>query len=139
LIVCSQINTIPWLLAFSSSVVWYFPSSHGFVCFHLLCSEFLIKSSVVVVWWSYIVLVSVYHGRFLLLHQFWMTVLLVRVSLGWSYFHSVPGIPHSMIFLTLRFPLRNLLLFWWVYFYTLFIFFSLTAFFLCSWCLLYWW
>jgi hypothetical protein len=34
----------------------------------------------VVAWWPYIVLVSVYCGRFLLLCQFWMMVLLGRVS-----------------------------------------------------------
>jgi hypothetical protein len=39
----------------------------------------------------------------------------------------VPGIPHSMPFLLLKFPLRNLLWFWWVYLYMLF-FFSLSAF-----------
>jgi hypothetical protein len=31
--------------------------------------------------------------------------------LHWIYFYSVPKIPHSMPFLLLRFPLRNLL-FW---------------------------
>jgi hypothetical protein len=36
----------------------------------ILYAEFLVESSVVVAWWSYIVLVSVYCGRFLLLHQF---------------------------------------------------------------------
>jgi hypothetical protein len=30
----------------------------------------------VVAWWSYIVLVSAYHGRLLLLHLFWMIVFL---------------------------------------------------------------
>jgi hypothetical protein len=34
---------------------------------------------VVVPWWSYIVLISAYYGRFLFLHQFWMIVLLGRV------------------------------------------------------------
>jgi hypothetical protein len=45
-------------------VVWYCLSSHGFVCFHFLCAEFLEESFVVVAWWSYIILVSAYHGRF---------------------------------------------------------------------------
>jgi hypothetical protein len=51
-----------------------------------------------------------------------MIVLLGRVSYGWSYFHSVAGIPHSMPFLLLRFLLRNLLWFWWVYLCMLIIF-----------------
>jgi hypothetical protein len=77
----------------------------------------------VVAWWSYIVLVSTYHGRLLLLHLFWMIVLLGR-----SYFHSVSRIPHSILFLILRFLLRNLLWFWWVNLCMLLVFFSLTAF-----------
>jgi hypothetical protein len=44
--------------------------SHGFVHFYLLCAELLVESSVVVAWWSYIVLVYVYCGRLLLLCQF---------------------------------------------------------------------
>jgi hypothetical protein len=44
-----------------------------------------------------------------------MIVLLGRVSWGCNYFYSVPKIPHSMPFLLLRFLLRNLLLFSWVY------------------------
>jgi hypothetical protein len=40
------------------------------VCFDILCAEFLEESFVVVVWWSYIVLVSAYHGRPSLLHLF---------------------------------------------------------------------
>jgi hypothetical protein len=83
LIVCNQISGTLWLLVFSS-VIWFFPSSCGFVCLRLLCAEFLIKSSVVVAWWSYIVLVSVYCGRFLLLHLFWMIVLLGRVLFSFS-------------------------------------------------------
>jgi hypothetical protein len=46
------------------------PASHGFVCFHFLCAELLEESFVVVAWWSYFVLVSAYHGRFLLLYLF---------------------------------------------------------------------
>jgi hypothetical protein len=61
-------------------MVWYFPSSHGFVSFHLLYAEFLVKSSVVVACWSYIILVSIYCWRLLFLHQLWMIVLLSRVS-----------------------------------------------------------
>jgi hypothetical protein len=41
-----------------------------FVCFYFLCVEFLEESFVVVAWWSYIVLVSAYHGRLFLLHIF---------------------------------------------------------------------
>jgi hypothetical protein len=55
---------------FSSLVVWYCLSFHGFVCFHFLCADFLGESFVVVAWLSCIVLVSAYHGRLLLLHQF---------------------------------------------------------------------
>jgi hypothetical protein len=88
------INVILYLLAFSSPVVWYFLSFHGFVCFHFLCAGFLEDTFVVVAWWSYIDLVSAYHGKLLLLHLFffifilflyalhlfWMIVLLGRVS-----------------------------------------------------------
>jgi hypothetical protein len=84
-------------------MVWYFPYSHGFVCFHLLCAESLVESFVVVAWWSHIILVSVYCGRFLLLPQFWMIVWLGTISEGWSYFHSVPEIPHFMSFLLFKF------------------------------------
>jgi hypothetical protein len=115
LIVCSWINVTLWLLVFSSPVIWYCLSFHGLVCFHFLCVEFLEESFVVVAWWAYITLVSAYLGRLLLLHLFWMIVLLGRVSKGWGYFHSVPRIPHSMPFLLLRFQLRNLLWFWWAY------------------------
>jgi hypothetical protein len=76
----SLISALFLLLVFSSPVIWYFLSSHGFVCFHILCAEFLVQLSVVVARLSYIVLVSVYRGRFLLLCQFWMMVLLGRVS-----------------------------------------------------------
>jgi hypothetical protein len=55
-------------LAFSSPVLWYCLPFHGFIYFHFLCSEFLEESFVVVAWWSYIVLVSAYYGRLLLLH-----------------------------------------------------------------------
>jgi hypothetical protein len=82
----------------------------------------------VVAWWSYIVLVSAYYGRLLLLHLIWMIVLLGRVSWGWSYFHSVLKRPQSMFFMLLRFLLRNLLWFWWVYLCLLLVFSSLTAF-----------
>jgi hypothetical protein len=37
----------------------------------------------------------------------------------------VPKIPHSMAFFLLRFPLRNLLLFWWVYLHLFFLSYSL--------------
>jgi hypothetical protein len=70
LLVCSLINVILYLLAFSSPVVWYFLSFHGFVCFHFLCAGFLEDTFVVVAWWSYIDLVSAYHGKLLLLHLF---------------------------------------------------------------------
>jgi hypothetical protein len=53
-------------LAFSSPVLWYCLSSHSFVCFHFLCAEFFEESFVVMAWWSYIVLVSAYHGKLLL-------------------------------------------------------------------------
>jgi hypothetical protein len=58
------------MLLFSSPVAWYCLPFHGFVCFHFLCAEFLGESFAVVVWWSYIVLVSAYQGRLLLLHLF---------------------------------------------------------------------
>jgi hypothetical protein len=38
--------------------------SHGLVCFHLLCAEFLVESSVVMAWWLHIVLVSLYREDF---------------------------------------------------------------------------
>jgi hypothetical protein len=47
-----------------------------------------------VAWWSHIIFVSACHGRLLLLHLFWMIVLLGWVSWGWSYSHSVPGRSH---------------------------------------------
>jgi hypothetical protein len=56
--------------AFSSPVVWYCLSFHGYVRFHYLYVESLEESFVEVAWWSYIVLVSGYHGRLLLLHLF---------------------------------------------------------------------
>jgi hypothetical protein len=43
---------------------------HGYVGFHFLCAESLKESFVVVALWSYIVLVSAYHGRLLLLQLF---------------------------------------------------------------------
>jgi hypothetical protein len=51
-------------------MIWYCLPFHGFVCFHFMCAEFLDESFVVVAWWSYIALVSAYHGRLLLLHLF---------------------------------------------------------------------
>jgi hypothetical protein len=83
-------------------MVWYCLSFHGFVGFHSLHKEFLEESFIVVALWSYAVLVSAYYGRLLLFHLFWMIVLLGRVSWGWSYFHSVPGRAHSMLFLFLK-------------------------------------
>jgi hypothetical protein len=85
---------------------------------------FLLEYSVVVVLCSHIVLVSVYHGKLLFLHQFWMIGLLGRVSKDWNFFLSGLKIPHSMPLLNLRFLLRNLLLFWWIYLYMLFDFLS---------------
>jgi hypothetical protein len=49
-----------------------------------------------------------------------MIILLERVFQDGNYFLSVLNIPHSMSFLHLRFLLRYLLLFWWVYLYMLF-------------------
>jgi hypothetical protein len=80
LIVCSWINATLWLRVFIFFCILILSVLPGFVCFHLLCSEFLVESSVVVAWCSYIVLVSVYCGRLLFLHQFWMIVLLSRMS-----------------------------------------------------------
>jgi hypothetical protein len=57
------------------------------------------------------------------LHLFWMIVLLGRVS--WGSFSAWNTSLHAL--LILRFPLRNLLWFWWVYLCMLF-FFSLIAF-----------
>jgi hypothetical protein len=57
-------------LAFSSPVVWYGLSFHGYAGFHFLCAESLEVSFVEVALWSYIVLISAYHGRFLLVHVF---------------------------------------------------------------------
>jgi hypothetical protein len=34
-----------------------------------MCAEFLGESFVVVAWWSYIVLISAYHGKLLLLYD----------------------------------------------------------------------
>jgi hypothetical protein len=42
-------------------LLWF--NTSCFLCFHLLCAEFLVETSVVEV-----VLVSVFHERFLLLH-----------------------------------------------------------------------
>jgi hypothetical protein len=44
-------------------VTWYCLSFHGFVCFHFLHAEFLEESFVMLAWWSYIVLISAYHGE----------------------------------------------------------------------------
>jgi hypothetical protein len=70
LIVCRQINVTLYFLAFSFPIVWYCLPFHGFVGFHFLFAESLEESFVVVAWWSYIVLVSAYHERLLLLHLF---------------------------------------------------------------------
>jgi hypothetical protein len=61
-------------------VVWYCLSFCSFVCFHFLFAELLEESFEVVAWWSYIVLISAYCGRLLLLHLFWMIILLGRIS-----------------------------------------------------------
>jgi hypothetical protein len=66
--------------------------------------------------------VSIYCGRLLFLHQFWMIILLGRVSKDGKCFHSVLEIHHSMPFLLLKFQLRRLLLFWWAYLCMLFVF-----------------
>jgi hypothetical protein len=58
LIMCIGINATFWLLVFYSSVVWYLPSSHVFISFHLQSVEFLVEFSVVMAWWSCIGLVS---------------------------------------------------------------------------------
>jgi hypothetical protein len=79
---CSKIDVTLYFLAFYSLVVWYCLPSHGFVCFHFLCAEFLEESFVLVAWWSYIDLISAYHGRLLLVYLFGMIVLLGRVSWG---------------------------------------------------------
>jgi hypothetical protein len=50
------------------TIPWYCLPFHGFVCFHILCAEFLEESFVVVAWWSYIVLASAYDRGLLLLH-----------------------------------------------------------------------
>jgi hypothetical protein len=105
-LVFSWVLIIPipsWLCLFSSSGCR--------IPFRIFCSGGL---------WSCIVLVSVYHGRFLFLLQFWMIALLGKVSYGWSCFLLVIEIPHSMPLLLLRFLLRNLLLFRWIYLHTLF-------------------
>jgi hypothetical protein len=61
LIVCSWMNVTLWFLEGQAvPVVWYCLSFHGFVCFHFVCADFLEDSFVVLTWWSYIVLVSVY-------------------------------------------------------------------------------
>jgi hypothetical protein len=88
-----------------------------------------------------IYLVSAYHGRLLLLHLFWMTALLGRVSWGWSYFHSVSRRTHTMLFLLFMFLLRSLLWFWWVYLCKLLVFSLLQPwiFFLYTLCLLFQW
>jgi hypothetical protein len=70
LIVCSYIDVTLFFLVFSSPVVWYCLTFHGYVGFHFLCAEFLGESFVVVALWSHIVLVSACHGRLLLLHLF---------------------------------------------------------------------
>jgi hypothetical protein len=59
-----------YFLAFSFPVVWYCLPFHGYVGFHFLCAESLEESFVVVALWSYIVLVSAFHGRLLLLQLF---------------------------------------------------------------------
>jgi hypothetical protein len=54
-----------------------------------------------------------------------MIVLLDRVSYGWSYFHSLPEISHSMPFLLLRFHWEIRCYFDW-FFNMLFVFFFLS-------------
>jgi hypothetical protein len=134
LIVCSWIYITFWFLVFSSPVLWYCLSSCGFVYFHFLWAEFLGETFVVVVWWSHIVLVSTYHQRLLLLHLFWMIVLLGRVSWGWSYFHWVPGISHSMPFLFLVSFEKSDVILMDLLLYVVFSLLPTSIFFLCSLC-----
>jgi hypothetical protein len=131
---CSQINVTLWLHVFSP-MDWCFLSSCGFVCFHLLCTEFLVESSVLVAWWSYTLSVSVYCGRFLLLCQFWVKYPRAEVIFIQCMKYLTPSAS------CLKFPLRNLLWFWWVYLYKLFVFSLLqpSIFFLYSLSLLFWW
>jgi tryptophan-rich sensory protein len=68
---CRATQAPTWTpLAFSFPVIWCCLPFHGYVGFHFLCAESLEKSFVVVALWSYIVLVSAYRGRLLLLHLF---------------------------------------------------------------------
>jgi hypothetical protein len=62
---CYSLTLLPF---FSCGLVLH--ALPGFVCFHFLWAEFLEESFVLMAWWSYIVLFSAYHGRFLLLHLF---------------------------------------------------------------------
>jgi hypothetical protein len=64
------IDVILYFLAFSFPCVWYCLPFHGYVGFHLLCAESLEEYFTVVVFWSYIVLVSAYHERLSLIHLF---------------------------------------------------------------------
>jgi hypothetical protein len=61
----SLFTVLPFLL------LWFGIACPFMVLFAFtLCAEFFGESFVVVVWWSYIVLVSAYHGRLLLFHLF---------------------------------------------------------------------
>jgi hypothetical protein len=77
---------LSWCCLFSTSVCR--------ICCGIFCS-----GDLVVIYF----LVSVYCGRLLFLYQFWIIVLLGRVSQNWNCFLLVLKIPHSMSFLLLRF------------------------------------
>jgi hypothetical protein len=59
-----------FLLSTFFSCGFMLPALSWFICFHFLCAEFLEETFAVVAWWSYIVLVSAYLRRLLLLHLF---------------------------------------------------------------------
>jgi hypothetical protein len=75
---CAAKSVLLWFLVLSSPVVWCCLSFCGFVYFHVLCAEFLVESHVVLTGSAYIVLISTYCGRFLLLHLFSLIELLGR-------------------------------------------------------------
>jgi hypothetical protein len=60
-------NVTLYFPAFSSPVV---PALSWFCLLSLSVCKILEESFVAVAWWSYIFLVSAYHGRLLLLHLF---------------------------------------------------------------------
>jgi hypothetical protein len=54
---CATESRFSLILCLFCSYGLILPVLSWFVCFHILCAEFFVESSVVVAWWSYIVMV----------------------------------------------------------------------------------